>query len=208
MKTATKGATSPRFVADAAGTAHNGSCFIKFADLTRHDVVVIHTGEQAARDAEQRKVWQRAHNLAIEADNPIDAEPEPEQALSVYPRQLDEPVKLWPVADKDATNRIIVHQMGQLAPEKAKRLVIELMRQAPNAVIYRGTQGQNAEPWQLVDIVKLEQSIAAESEDEVVSPHQEFNGEAVERQALPEGFEISGGRLCASVMVGRGDNTS
>ena len=204
MKTATKGATSPRFVADTAGTAHDGSGFIKFADLTHHDVVVIHTGEQAARDAEQRKVWQRAHNLAIEADNPIDAEPEPEQALCVYPRQLDEPVKLWPVADKDATNRIIVHQMGPLAPEKAKRLVIELMRQAPNAVIYRGTLGQNAEPWQLVDIVKLEQNIAAE----VVSPHQELNGEAVERQALPEGFEISGGRLCASVMVGRGDNIS
>jgi len=206
MKTVTKGATSPRFVADTAGTAHDGSCFIKFADLTRQDVVVIHTGEQAARDAEQRKVWQRAHNLAIEADNPIDAESEPEQALSVYPRQLDEPVKLWPVADKDATNRIIVHQMGQLASEKAKRLVIELMRQAPNAVIYRGIQGQNAEPWQLVDIVKLEQNIAAESEAEVVSPYQELNGEAVERQALPEGFEIRGDRLCTLMTMGRGDN--
>lgn len=89
MSTATKGATSPRFVTDVVGTAHVGTCFIKFADLTRHDVVVIHTGEQAARDAEQRKVWQRAHNLAIEADNPVDAEPEPEQALSIYPRQLD-----------------------------------------------------------------------------------------------------------------------
>ncbi len=206
MSTATKGATSPRFVTDVVGTAHVGTCFIKFADLTRHDVVVIHTGEQAARDAEQRKVWQRAHNLAIEADNPVDAEPEPEQALSIYPRQLDEPVKFWPMADKDATNRIIVHQMGQLAPEKAKRLVIELMKQAPNAVIYRGIQGQNAEPWQLVDIVKLEQSIAAESEAEVVPLHQGRNGEAVEGHVLPEGFEIRGDRLCASMMVGRGDN--
>lgn len=206
MATATMGATSPQFVADVAGAKHPGSSFIKFADLKRHDVVVIHTGEQVARGAEHRKVWQRAHNLAIEADNPIDAEPEPEEALSVYPRQLDKPVKLWPMADKDTTNKIIVHQMGPLAPEKAKRLVIELMMQAPNAVIYRGIQGQNAEPWQLVDIVKLEQCIAAELEAEVVPSQQDGKGKIAEGHVLPEGFEIQGNRLCASMMVGRGDN--
>ena len=206
MSSATKGATSPRFDKDAAGTAYDGSSFIKFADLTRHDVVVIHTGEQAVRDAEQRKVWQRAHNLAIEAGNPIDAEPEPEQALIVSPRKLDEPVKLFPMADKDATNKIIVHQFGQLAPDKAKRLVTELMKQAPNAVIYRGIQGQNAEPWQLVDIVKLEQNIASELEAEILPLHQVRNGQAVEGHVLPEGFEIQGNRLCACMMVGRGDN--
>ena len=40
MSTATKGATSPRFVTDVVGTAHVGTCFIKFADLTRHGVDV------------------------------------------------------------------------------------------------------------------------------------------------------------------------
>lgn len=206
MSNATKGGTRPRFVTDIVDTAHVDTSFIKFADLKCHDVVVIHTGEQTARDAEQRKVWQRAHNLAIEADNPIDAELEPEQALSVYPRQLDEPVKLWTMADKDSTNRIIVHQIGPLATEKAKRLVIELIRQAPNAVISRGIQGQNAEPWQLVDIVKLEQSIAAESVAELVPYHQGRDGKAAEGHMLTEGFEIRGDRLCALVTMGRGDN--
>ncbi len=64
--------------------------FLKFADLDDLQVVVIHTGEQASRDAGIRATLQRAHNDAIAAENPIDPELEPEQVLYVGPAQLDE----------------------------------------------------------------------------------------------------------------------
>ena len=66
------------------------SALLKFADLDDLQVVVIHTGEQASRDAGIRATLQRAHNDAIAADNPIDPELEPEQVLYVGPAQLDE----------------------------------------------------------------------------------------------------------------------
>lgn len=137
--------------------------YLKFSNLLNHEVVVIHTGEQASRDGTIRSTLQRANNDAIAADNPVDAELEPEQSLYVGPGQLGNIVNIYKVADSDTTKKIIVHVNGILAPVKAKRLVIELIRQAPNAEIYKGNQGQNAEPWQLVDFVKLEQAMAAEN---------------------------------------------
>ena len=137
---------------------------ITLSDLHSKAVVVIHTGDKAARDPEHRKVWQQAHNQAIEADNPLDPEVEPVQSLFVAPRQLEAITKLYPMADSDATKKIIVHVNGDIAPAKLKRLVIELKRQAPNADIYKGNQGQNAEPWDgFVNMVKAELAIVAEN---------------------------------------------
>ena len=133
--------------------------FLNFKGLDKMQVIVIHTGEQANRDAEIRATLQRAHNDAIAADNPIDPEFEPEQALYVRPVQLDEGGELYKMADRDATERVIVHQFGNLAPEKAKRLILALRKQAPKAELYRGNYGQNAQPWQLVDVVDFEQTL-------------------------------------------------
>ncbi|WP_421218289.1 DUF927 domain-containing protein [Aeromonas enteropelogenes] len=164
---------------------------LKFADLEDQQVVVIHTGEQANRNAGARATLQRAHNEALAADNPVDPEVEPEQTLHVKPAQLDEGGRLYKMADRDATKRVIVHQFGNLPPEKAKRLIIALREQAPKAEIYLGKQGQNAAPWQLVDVVALEQKIEA--------------SEHPERSELPSGFEIRDNHLCALMTVGRGD---
>lgn len=133
--------------------------FIQFKDLERFDTVVIHIGSQASRDGDERALWQQAHNLAIVDENAIDPSIEPTQTLLVRPDQLDDPVKLYKLADKDETKRIIVHQRGKIAIEKAKRLIVELMKQAPHAEICKGHLGYNAEPWGLVDVVQLEQEV-------------------------------------------------
>ncbi|ATL98519.1 hypothetical protein CK910_08520 [Aeromonas sp. CA23] len=143
-------------------TIDTAPIFIKFSDLSDLRTVVIHTGEGAAKCATVRAIFQQSHNQAICGENPIDPEEEPRQTLVVYPWQLDSPVKLYKMADKDSTRKIIVHQIGNLAPEKMKRLVIELLRQAPEAEICRGVMGQNAEPWQFVDFVEEELVRAAE----------------------------------------------
>lgn len=138
--------------------------FLCFRDLDNHHTIVLHTGEQAKRDATARKIWQQAHNQAIGDDNPIDPEFEPDQALYVNPRHLDKDGVLYPMADADATKKIIVHVHGVLAAEKSKRLCAELMTQAPSAEICRGQQGKNAEPWSMVEMLRMEADIAAESE--------------------------------------------
>ncbi|WP_421186168.1 DNA primase family protein [Aeromonas enteropelogenes] len=144
-------------------SSEQASAFLTFADLEDQRVVVIHTGEQANRDAGARATLQRAHNEALVADNPIDPEVEPEQTLYVKPAQLDEGGRLHKMTDRDATKRVIVHQFGNLPPEKAKRLIVALREQAPRTEIYLGKQGQNAEPWQLVDVIALEQELAPTS---------------------------------------------
>jgi putative DNA primase/helicase len=201
-----------------AGSSHQnsppsrGGAFLKFADLDDLQVVVIHTGEQASRDAGIRTTLQRAHNEAVATDNPIDPEVEPEQALYVGPAQLDEGARLYKMADRDATKRVIVHLFGNLAPEKAKRLIVALRMQAPKAELYRGNQGQNAEPWQLVDVVDFEQTLAADTpSDEVpwsdnVAPLHLVKGHPEGGPELPAGFEVRGSRLCALTMVGRGED--
>ena len=133
--------------------------WVKFQDLEDHRTIVIHTGADAKRCGEARDIWQRMHNLAIEDANPIGPETEPNQTLYVSPNQLDEPVKLYKMADRDSTKRIIVHILGKLASEKQKRLIAELMKQAPNAEICIGSLGQEADLWHLVDVVKAEQAI-------------------------------------------------
>ena len=186
--------------------------FLKFADLDDLQVVVIHTGEQASRDAGIRATLQRAHNEAVATDNPIDPENEPEQALYVGPAQLDEGARLYKMVDRDATKRVIVHQFGNLAPEKAKRLIMALRKQAPKAEIYRGNPGQNAEPWQLVDVVAFEQALATDTpSNEVpwpdnVAPLHLVKGNPEEGPELPAGFEVRGSRLCALTTVGRGED--
>ncbi|HDZ8856429.1 TPA: DUF927 domain-containing protein [Aeromonas dhakensis] len=202
----------------AAGPGHQNSppsragAFLKFADLDDLQVVVIHTGEQASRDAGIRATLQRAHNEAVATDNPIDPESEPEQALYVGPAQLDEGARLYKMADRDATKRVIVHQFGNLAPEKAKRLIVALRKQAPKAELYRGNPGQNAEPWQLVDVVAFEQTLAVDTpSDEVpwsdnVAPLHLVKGNPEEGPELPAGFEVRGSRLCALTTVGRGED--
>ena len=114
-------------------TASVANSFLKFADLHDQGVIVIHTGEQANRDANIRATLQRAHNDALMVDNPIDPEVEPEQTLHVSPGQLGEITKFYKIADSDATRKIIVHQVGNLATEQAKRLIREWQKQAPNA---------------------------------------------------------------------------
>lgn len=186
--------------------------FLKFADLDDLQVVVIHTGEQANRDAGIRATLQRAYNEAVATDNPIDPEVEPEQTLYVGPAQLDEGARLYKMADRDATKRVIVHQFGNLAPEKAKRLIVALRKQAPKAELYRGNQGQNAEPWQLVDVVAFEQTLAADTQSDDtpwsdnVAPLHLVKGNPEEGPELPAGFEVRGSRLCALTMVGRGED--
>ncbi|HDX8363387.1 helicase RepA family protein [Aeromonas veronii] len=138
--------------------------FLRFADLTDHRVIVLHTGELANRDANVRATLQRVHNEVLLADNPIDPEVEPEQTLFVSTGQLGEIIKIYKVADSDSTKRIIVHQKGALAVDKAKRLICELRKQAPSAEIYLGRHGNNAQPWGLVDVVDLEQSIQQSEE--------------------------------------------
>ncbi|MGL6381120.1 DUF927 domain-containing protein [Aeromonas caviae] len=201
-----------------AGPGHQSSppsragAFLKFADLDDLQVVVIHTGEQASRDAGIRATLQRAHNEAVATDNPIDPEVEPEQALYVGPTQLDDGARLYKMADRDSTKKVIVHQFGNLAPEKAKRLIVALRKQAPKAELYRGSTGQNAEPWQLVDVVEFEQTLAADTQsDEApwsdnVAPLHLVKGNPEERPELPAGFEVRGSRLCALMTVGRGED--
>lgn len=136
---------------------------VTFKDLEDHKTIVIHTGADAHRYGQDRGIWQRTHNLNIEEANPIGPETVPTQTLYVSPSQLDEPVKLYKMADRDSTKRIIVHILGKLAIEKQKRLIVELMRQAPNAEICKGSLGQDADLWGLVDVVEAEQ--AAEREE-------------------------------------------
>lgn len=129
--------------------------FIQFKDLERYDTIVIHIGSEAKRDAEERAIWQRSHNEAIARGNAIDPLIEPTQTLYVSADQLDDPVKLYKLADKDETKRIIVHQLGKTVPDKTKRLLLELRKQAPRADILLGRLGANAgeEPWGLLDVV-------------------------------------------------------
>ncbi|UCA34280.1 DUF927 domain-containing protein [Aeromonas jandaei] len=116
------------------------------------------------------------------------------------------------MADRDATKRVIVHQYGNLHSKKAKRLIMALREQAPRAEIYRGYQGQNAEPWPLVDIVAFEQTLeVTQNTDEApwmvnVAPLHLVKGESEEGQASPAGFEVRGSRLCALTTVGRGED--
>lgn len=130
----------------------NISELVKFSDLPDQKTIVIHTGLGASRDGEKRSIYQRAHNHAIMENNVLDFEVEPEKTLYVSASQLDEGGKLYPMADKDATRKIIIHVQGTLPFEKIERLVQELMKQAPKAEIYRGHEGQNAEPWE--DVVR------------------------------------------------------
>lgn len=202
----------------AAGPGHQNSSpsrtgtFLKFADLDKLQVIVIHTGEQAIRDAAIRATLQRAHNDAIMAENPIDPEFEPEQTLYVGPAQLDEGGRLYKMADRDATQRVIVHQLGNLPIEKAKRLILALRKQAPKAQLYCGIPGQNAQPWQLVDVLDFEQTLAAGLQsDQVpgssnVAPLHLVKGSPEEGPELPAGFEVRGSRLCALTTVGRGED--
>ncbi|MHA7000320.1 helicase RepA family protein [Aeromonas schubertii] len=132
----------------ARDTGATIAAFVKLSDLPDQRTIVIHTGLRASRDGEKRSIYQRAHNHAITENNTIDPEIEPEQTLYVSASQLDAGGKLYPMADKDATKKIIVHIYGQLPFEKIERLVRELRRQAPNATMYRGCEGQNAEPWE------------------------------------------------------------
>ncbi len=138
---------------------------VKFQDLGDHRTIVIHAGADAQRCGQDRDIWQRTHNLAIEDANPIGPETEPTQTLYVSPSQLDEPARLYKMADKDSTKKIIVHILGKLAIEKQKRLITELMRQAPSAEICIGSLGQEADLWHLVDVVKMEQA-AEQKENE------------------------------------------
>ncbi|MFM4847392.1 helicase RepA family protein [Aeromonas rivipollensis] len=117
----------------------------KFRDLTNKKVVVIHTGSFAQYDPESRKVWQRAHNLAITETNPIDPELEPEQTLFVSEKQCSEGGKFGQMADPDITERVIIQ--GALDFPKLGRLCDELRKQAPGVEIYRGVEGENATPW-------------------------------------------------------------
>ncbi|MBZ6065294.1 DUF927 domain-containing protein [Aeromonas schubertii] len=194
------------------GSSPRASGFLKFADLDDLQVVVIHTGEQANRDAGIRATLQRAHNETVATDNPIDPEVEPEQALYVGPAQLDEGGRLYKMADRDATERVIVHQFGNLPTEKAKRLILALRKQAPKAELYRGNPGQNAQPWQLVDVMDFEQALmAGPQSDEVpgsgnVAPLHLVKGSPEEGPELPAGFDIRGSRLCALMTVGRGED--
>lgn len=209
MVVSLQGAACPHSHKTATASQITNS-FLKFSDLDDLRVVVIHTGEQASRDARTRVTLQRAHNEALITGNPIDPEVEPEQTLYVGPSQLGDPPKLYKMADSDATKKIVVHQLGNLAPEKAKRLIIELMKQAPNAEIYRGNQGHNATPWQLVDVVMFEQALAAESlkseKLETHPPHLVRESVTAEKQDLPEGFRVKGNRLCSLMVVGRGED--
>lgn len=132
----------------ARDTGATIAAFVKLSDLPDQRTIVIHTGLRASRDGEKRSIYQRAHNHAITENNTLDPEIEPEQTLYVSASQLDAGGKLYPMADKDATKKIIVHIYGQLPFEKIERLVRELRRQAPNATMYRGCEGQNAEPWE------------------------------------------------------------
>lgn len=202
-----------------AGSGHQHSpqsragTLLKFSDLDDLQVVVIHTGEQACRDAGVRATLQRAHNEAVVTDNPIDPEMEPEQTLYVGPAQLEEGARLYKMADRDATKRVIIHQFGCLPPEKAKRLIGALHQQAPRAEIYQGNQDQNAKPWQLVDVVDFEQSLVADKppddvpkSDKVAPLHLVQNDPAQQGPALPAGFEVRASRLCALMTIGRGEN--
>ncbi|MFM4939569.1 DUF927 domain-containing protein [Aeromonas enteropelogenes] len=194
-------------------TEHKANSLLKFSDLDDLQVVVIHTGEQASRDAGIRATLQRAHNEAVVADNPIDPEMEPEQTLYVGPAQLEEGARLYKMADRDATKRVIIHQFGCLPPEKAKRLIAALRKQAPCAELYQGHQEQNAKPWQLVDVVDFEQSLVADKPpDDVLKPdkvaplHLVQNDPAQQGPALPAGFDVRASRLCALMTIGRGEH--
>ena len=146
--------------------AETGSTWVKFPDLKDHRTIVIHTGPDAQRCGKDRDIWQRTHNAILEEDNAIDPAIEPTQTLYVSPNQLDEPVRLYKMADRDSTKKIIVHRFGQIATEKEKRLIVELLKQAPNAEICLGRLGQIAGEWGLVDMVEMEQAIE-QKENEV-----------------------------------------
>lgn len=140
--------------------------FVKFSDLLDQKTVVIHIGNEASRDGIIRSALQRDHNGMIVRDYPIDPEIEPEQTLYISDSQLEEGNKLYRMrmADRDATHRVIVHIKGMLVFEKIMRLVQELMRQAPNAELYLGRQGHNAQPWNaMVSHVKMVAELEAES---------------------------------------------
>ncbi len=136
---------------------------IRFKDLTDQRTVVIHTGYKANRDAEARKLWQIAHNETIAADDAIAPELEPEQTLFVSPFQLDEGGRLYQMADKDCTKKIIVHQQGNLAFDKQCRLYLELKKQAPSAEILKGKLGCEADRWGIADCIETDD--AAEQQD-------------------------------------------
>ncbi|WP_323885397.1 helicase RepA family protein [Aeromonas caviae] len=138
--------------------------FVTFSDLSDQKTIVIHVGVKASPNNENRSIHQRAHNDAILKDNPLDPEIEPEETLYVSIPQLEENGKFYKMADKDATKKVIIHIHGPLAFEKKSRLVQELTRQAPNANIYLGSEGQNAEPWDsMVRHVTMMAEVAAES---------------------------------------------
>lgn len=204
MMTATSAATSSR---NNQRKSVDGD-FIRFSDLLDPRVVVIHTGEQANSKGTIRATLQRAHNEAMEENNPIDAELEPELSLYVSPSQLDEPVKLYKMADKDSTKRIVVHQLGALPVEKSKRLAIELRRQAPGAGIYLGQQGESATPWGIVDLLDIEQQVAITSTGATLRAidgggYEPPSGPAA---TIPDGFQVENGMLCVWDTVGRGDS--
>ncbi|MFQ2601229.1 helicase RepA family protein [Aeromonas caviae] len=138
--------------------------FVRFADLSDQNTIVIHTGTLASPNAANRQIFQRANNDNIVRDNHLDPEVEPEVSLYVSAAQLEDGGKLYKMADKDATQKIIVRVLGVMAFEKTERLVQELMRQAPSAEIYRGRDGQNAEPWEgLVSYLKKKANAEAEN---------------------------------------------
>lgn len=109
--------------------------------------MVIHVGQFAHHDPESRKIWQRAHNDVITETNPLDPEQESEQTLFASVKQCSEGGRFYQMADPDITERVIIHTQGKLDFPKLKRLCEELKKQAPNAEIYRGIEGKNAEPW-------------------------------------------------------------
>lgn len=116
-------------------------------DLLDPSVVVIHAGPAAMWNPDERRIWQRAHNIAIMAGNTLDPEIEPEQSLYVSEKQCEPNGKLYPMAKLDATKRVIIHTPVPLHFSQLSRLCLELMKQAPNAEIYRGSYGVNAESW-------------------------------------------------------------
>lgn len=118
-----------------------------FKDLLDPSVVVIHAGSAAMWNPDERKIWQRAHNIAIMAGNTLDPEVEPEQSLYISEKQCEEGGKLFRMVDPDATKRVIIHTPVPLHFNKLTRLYQVLMEQAPDIEIYRGSYGVNAEPW-------------------------------------------------------------
>lgn len=139
-------------------TAIETKTLTKFSDLQDQRIVVIYTGSAAPRCSQQRQILQRAVNAAIVSDNPLDPEVQPELTLHVAPAQLDLGGRLYQMVDRDATQRVIIHQRGALHHEKQIRLIAELRRQALDAEIYIGYPDRNAAPWPLVEFYQQWQS--------------------------------------------------